>query len=224
MSSTSTSSSSKYKLIYVNTRGFAETCRLLFKAAGQEFEDYRYPFTFADDGKHLSPEWDADKHKYLNEKIPVLEVDGVTISQSKAIERFLAKRFGMVGDNDLEAAQIDAAGEQLIDLKQAYMKAKEQKNKDNGEQLKTFFQDTLTKSFQAFNKQAEKNTSNRGYFIGKKLSLFDIQLMEFAHFFDDQESVQKALEPCKALKEIINNVENNKNIKKWIEERPKTRV
>ncbi|CAF1592281.1 unnamed protein product, partial [Didymodactylos carnosus] len=89
MSSTSTSSSSKYKLIYVNTRGFAETCRLLFKAAGQEFEDYRYPFTFADDGKHLSPEWDADKHKYLNEKIPVLEVDGVTISQSKAIERFL---------------------------------------------------------------------------------------------------------------------------------------
>ncbi|CAF1154992.1 unnamed protein product, partial [Didymodactylos carnosus] len=134
------------------------------------------------------------------------------------------KRFGMVGDNDLEAAQIDAAGEQLIDLKQAYMKAKEQKNKDNGEQLKTFFQDTLTKSFQAFNKQAEKNTSNRGYFIGKKLSLFDIQLMEFAHFFDDQESVQKALEPCKALKEIINNVENNKNIKKWIEERPKTRV
>jgi len=62
----------------------------------------------------------------------------------------------MVGDNDLEAAQIDAAGEQLIDLKQAYMKAKEQKDKDNGEQMKNFFQDTLPKSFQAFNKQAEK--------------------------------------------------------------------
>jgi hypothetical protein len=79
--------SSTYKLIYVNTRGFAETTRMLFKAAGQEFEDYRYPFTVKD-GKYLQPEFDADKSKYIYEKLPVLEIDGGkdVINQSRAIE------------------------------------------------------------------------------------------------------------------------------------------
>ena len=101
------SSSSTYKLIYFNVRGLGETARMLFKAAGQEFEDYRYPLTLKD-GQFSRPEWDADKTKYIYEKIPVLEIDGGkhTIAQSKAIERFLARRFNMLGSNDAEAAII----------------------------------------------------------------------------------------------------------------------
>ncbi len=101
------SSSSTYKLIYFNIRGRAEIARMLFKAAGQEFEDYRYPLTIKD-GQFLRPEWDADKSKYTYEHIPVLEIDGGkhTIAQSKAIERFLARRFNMLGSNDVEAAII----------------------------------------------------------------------------------------------------------------------
>jgi glutathione S-transferase len=103
----SSSSSSTYKLIYFGIRGRAEICRMLFKAAGQEFEDYRYPLTMKD-GQFSRPEWDADKSKYLYEKIPVLEIDGgkYIIAQSKAIERFLARRFNMLGSNDIEAAMI----------------------------------------------------------------------------------------------------------------------
>ena len=80
---------------------------MLFKAAGQPFEDFRYPFTVKD-GEFLRPEWDAAKSSYIYEKIPVLEVDGGkhVIPQSKAIERFLARRFNMFGDNDVEAALI----------------------------------------------------------------------------------------------------------------------
>ena len=101
------SSSSTYKLIYFNVRGLAETSRMLFKAAGQQFEDYRYPFELKE-GKPIRPEWDADKSKYVYEKVPVLEVDGgkYTIAQSKAIERFLARRFNMFGGNDGEGALI----------------------------------------------------------------------------------------------------------------------
>jgi len=101
------SSSSSYKLIYFAGRGLGETSRMLFKAAGQDFEDYRYPLTIKD-GQYLRPEWDADKSKYIYEKIPVLEIDGGkhVIAQSKAIERFLARRFNMLGSNDIEAAVI----------------------------------------------------------------------------------------------------------------------
>ncbi len=51
---------------------------------------------------------DADKPKYIYQKIPVLEIDGgkYTIAQSKAIERFLARRFGMFGANDIEGGLI----------------------------------------------------------------------------------------------------------------------
>lgn len=99
--------SSSYKLIYFAGRGLAETSRMLFKVGGQEFEDYRYPLTI-DNGQYLRPEWDADKSKYIYEQIPVLEIDGgkYTIAQSKAIERFLARRFNLLGNNDIEAALI----------------------------------------------------------------------------------------------------------------------
>ena len=98
---------STYKLIYFDLRGLAETSRMLFKAAGQSFEDFRYPFTVKD-GKQIRNEWIADKPNYIYEKIPVLEIDGgkYVIPQSKAIERFLARRFNMLGDNDIEAALI----------------------------------------------------------------------------------------------------------------------
>jgi hypothetical protein len=101
------SPSPSYKLIYFASRGRAETSRMLFKAAGQEFEDYRYPQTVKD-GQYIRPEWDVDKSKYIYEKIPVLEIDGgkYIIAQSKAIERFLARRFNMLGSNEFEAAII----------------------------------------------------------------------------------------------------------------------
>ncbi|CAF3362791.1 unnamed protein product [Rotaria sp. Silwood1] len=210
-------SSSTYKLIYFAGRGLAETSRMLFKAAGQEFQDYRYPIVI-NDGQYIRPEWDADKSKYIYEKIPVLEIDGgkYVIAQSKAIERFLARRFNMLGSNDIEAAIIDAAGEQILDLKQAYNKAKTA----GADSVKKFFEEDLTKTFTAFEKQANKNKS--GYWIGSSLSLFDIQLYNLIHFFDDQQSVQKALENCPTLKAIHDKVEQTPAIKKWLDERPQS--
>ncbi|CAF0821728.1 unnamed protein product [Rotaria sp. Silwood1] len=210
-------SSSTYKLIYFAGRGLAETSRMLFKAAGQEFQDYRYPIVI-NDGQYIRPEWDADKSKYIYEKIPVLEIDGgkYVIAQSKAIERFLARRFNMLGSNDIEAAIIDAAGEQILDLKQAYNKAKTA----GADSVKKFFEEDLTKTFTAFEKQANKNKS--GYWIGSSLSLFDIQLYNLIHFFDDQQSVQKALENCPTLKAIHDQVEQTPAIKKWLDERPQS--
>ncbi|CAF2344919.1 unnamed protein product [Rotaria sp. Silwood2] len=211
------SSSSTYKLIYFAGRGLAETSRMLFKAAGQDFEDYRYPITI-NDGQYIRPEWDAAKSKYIYEKIPVLEIDGgkYTIAQSKAVERFLARRFNMLGSNDIEAAIIDAAGEQMLDVKQAYNKAKTA----GGDSVKQFFEEDLTKTFTAFEKQANKDKS--GYWIGSNLSLFDIQLYNLIHFFDDQQSVQKVLEKCSTLKAIHDKVEQIPAIKKWLDERPQT--
>ncbi|CAF1485439.1 unnamed protein product [Adineta steineri] len=211
--------SSSYKLIYSVNRGFAETSRMLFKVAGQEFEDYRYPITMKD-GKMGIVDWDTHKTKYIYEKLPVLEIDGGkhSIAQSKAIERFLARRFNMLGSNDIEAAIIEAAGEQMSDVKQAYNKART----EGGDGVKKFFEGDLKKTFTAFEKQANQNKS--GYFMGSSLSLFDIQLYNLIHFFDDQESVQKALADCPNLRAIHDKVEQTPAIKKWLAERPESKL
>jgi len=78
----------------------------------------------------------------------------------------------------------------------------------------------LKKTFAAFEKQANKDKA--GYWVGSSLSLFDIQLYNLIHLFDDQQSVQKALEGCSALKAIHDKVEQTPAIKKWLNERPKT--
>ena len=49
-------------------------------------------------------------------RCPCLVVDGVhEIGQNKAIERFLARRLGLSGTTDIEAARIDCAVEHLVD-------------------------------------------------------------------------------------------------------------
>ena len=54
------------------------------------------------------------------DRAPVLITpEGATIGQSKAIERFLAQRFGLMGSNETEAALIDCIAEHCRDVKDA---------------------------------------------------------------------------------------------------------
>ena len=53
-------------------------------------------------------------------QVPALEIDGVVISQSLTIARFLAKEFGLAGKTNLEQAQADMvidAGNDLVNGK-----------------------------------------------------------------------------------------------------------
>ncbi|CAF3468100.1 unnamed protein product [Rotaria sp. Silwood1] len=97
---------STYKLYYFNGRGRAEATRLLFTVAGQKFEDIRYE----------REEWPAHKSEMPLGQVPVLEVDGVKLVQSMAIARFLAKRFGLYGKDELQQARVDAVIDTAVDL------------------------------------------------------------------------------------------------------------
>ncbi|KAI1695524.1 mitochondrial 18 KDa protein (MTP18) domain-containing protein [Ditylenchus destructor] len=50
--------------------------------------------------------------------VPVLEVDGIKITQSFAIARFLARRYGLAGKSDIESALLDS----IADLHKDYHK------------------------------------------------------------------------------------------------------
>ena len=103
-----------------------------------------FPFAM-EDGKYLKPEQEAAAacgNLALNmNRVPLLCIDGKPVlGQSKSIERFLAGRFGLMGSNDVEAAQVDMIGEHVRDIKDAYQKAKAAGNGDKflDEDLKTW--------------------------------------------------------------------------------------
>ncbi|KAH7730626.1 Protein GST-6 [Aphelenchoides avenae] len=86
-----------YKLTYFNVRNLAEASRMVLTYAGEPFEDVRLTMD----------EWSAIKPKTPHGKIPLLELDGKVLGQSQAIARYLARKFGLAGENDWERAKVD---------------------------------------------------------------------------------------------------------------------
>jgi glutathione S-transferase len=103
-------------------------------------------------------------------QVPILEVDGVTIFQSRAIENFLSRKFGFHGSNDIEAAQIEGIVEQIRDIRMA---TRENFNGGDAKKAEWLAENGgLCKHFALLEKYLEKGKN--GYFVGGKLSFADI--------------------------------------------------
>ncbi|XP_022087494.1 S-crystallin 4-like [Acanthaster planci] len=96
----------KYVLHYLKANGRGESIRLAFVLAGVDFEEVNVEFS----------EWEKTRDRFPTRFVPVLEVDGKMLSQSKAILRYLAQEFGLYGKTNLEAAFIDQAIDMVEDI------------------------------------------------------------------------------------------------------------
>jgi len=103
---------SKYKLTYFN-RGRGEPIRVIFALANVPFEDNIIQ----------GVNWGAIKPTTPWGQVPVLEVDGVKISQTPSISRFLGRRFNLAGANELEATRCDELVDALLDVYNVWMTA-----------------------------------------------------------------------------------------------------
>eukprot|EP01112_Ceratiomyxa_fruticulosa_P007365 TRINITY_DN1907_c0_g1_i1.p1 TRINITY_DN1907_c0_g1~~TRINITY_DN1907_c0_g1_i1.p1 ORF type:complete len:204 (+),score=39.16 TRINITY_DN1907_c0_g1_i1:96-707(+) len=199
---------SSYKLAYFDGRGLAEISRLLFTLAGVPFEDIR----FSAEGE--KKEWNQAKPDYPFEKIPQLTVDGHKIPQSKAIERFLARRFGFFGSNELETARVDAFSEQVRDINISYNQAR-----GNDEKIAKFW----AEDFPANIAILAKNAPNDGHFVGGKFSLPDVQFYYITStFFTTQDKVDAVLSKYDNLLKIREAVANNDRIREYVKNRKAT--
>lgn len=118
---TSTSSSIKPKLHYLDARGRAELSRVMFTATATPFEDVRYPISFLNEPPFVEmAEFNAAKAAGELAagmgQAPILDVGGKKIGQSRAVERYVARATGLMGSDDIEAAQIDQLGETVRDI------------------------------------------------------------------------------------------------------------
>jgi len=211
------------KLTYFDIRGLAETTRLLFVASGTAYEDKRLPISMTTPGDFstvVREEFNALKEAGELDvalgKVPVLEVDGVKIGQSKAIERFVAKSTGMLGGSDLEAAQIDCLACHIMDIKDAYKEAK--KGEDKEAVMKKWFGETLPEWLAKVDKSLPSATGP--WLVGDKMSYADVSyyyfLLDPKGFFDDTAGAAAALATCPRLDAACKAVLNDSKVSDWV--------
>jgi len=178
----------KFTLHYFNVRGRGELARLVFHAAGVEFEDHRVDFK----------DWPALKPKFPFEQMPVLEEDGKYIPQSNAIVLHLADAFGLSGKDAFEKTQCLVISETLKDLVGDISKfgikrtpAGPQLNTEPDQEILKTYLENLKKLLALLEKYVHENLTNEGFVVGKGLTVVDLgflvvwdtlEFYKFLHF------------------------------------------
>ncbi|KAK2151389.1 hypothetical protein LSH36_365g05030 [Paralvinella palmiformis] len=204
-----------YKVIYFGVRGYAETIRLVFAAAGVAYDDNRIEMK----------DWMVLKPTMPFGQLPVLEVDGMKLAQSDSICRFLADKFGLMGRHPIEKAAIDACAETISEIRVIVMRV--QTNMDipqdvKDKEMKVVLEEKVPPILEKLEVCLKKNKSGDKYFYGDTISLADI------HFFACCETVvrlnPKAFDNFPKLAALYDRVKNHSHIYKWLQQRPDTPV
>ncbi|KAJ8675365.1 hypothetical protein QAD02_011151 [Eretmocerus hayati] len=199
---------SAYKLTYFNITGIGEPIRFLLSYGGADYEDKRIEFE----------EWPQYKHKTPMEQVPILEIDGKVFHQTRAIGRYLARKFNLYSSDDLEAMEIDATIDDIDDCRifvSTYFREKDPAIKAKQKEIA---HEKITFYLGKFEEQVKKNG---GYFVGNKLSWADIT---FTAIIEGCSNIleKDQIEEFPALKKLTETVRSFPKIKAYIEKRPKT--
>lgn len=202
----------EYKLVYFNFAALAEPIRWIFKLAKVEFDDER-----------IEPEdWPNQKARFASGQVPLLLVDGKELTQSAAIGRYLATKFGFVTGDPYLDFKSDQVVDILTDGRLQWLKfIREQDTEAKAEVLKNL-QDTVCP--QILKQLSDIVSSSEGVYInGDKLTFGDLSLAHWLSTWMKTVSPDliKAYPALISLRETVLALPE---IKKWLEERPETPV
>jgi len=205
----------QYKLTYFHYRARAEISRLILAQAGVEYEDIRVD---------RDTEWPARKDWAPFGQVPVLEVDGVKLCQSKTIARFLAIKHGLAGKTDLERAQADMIVDCIDDIYNPTLRIYWEKDPPKKQELlDTFNKDTLPRLLGLLEKLLKQNKNGDGYFIGDSLTWADLSFADFVVWLGSI-NISVPFNDLPKLKALKDRVESLPKIAAWIKTRPVTAI
>ncbi|KAI3388819.1 hypothetical protein SNEBB_002188 [Seison nebaliae] len=190
------SSRPKYRLHYFDIRGRGEIIRLIFNFANEPFEDHRIDF---------KKEWTKMKPTTPMGQVPVLEdisnldetknkristivqnsTDSTKVKcQSLAIARYLAKKFNLAGQDDMEQYQCDAVTQTASDLfirGQAYgvfpQVALQKESTELRQILEMFKSDEIRKTMKLldkFFKENQQQYEGSPFIVGNQMTYADL--------------------------------------------------
>ncbi|XP_063977327.1 uncharacterized protein LOC135162608 [Diachasmimorpha longicaudata] len=199
-----------YKLTYFNITGLAEPIRLLLNYGGIKFEDRRLSFE----------DWPKYKPEMPMGQMPLLEIGEKKYHQSKSILRYLSKKFGLYGSNDEEAYQIDAAMDDMDDMRVAVSTWYWEKDEAAKAKLKENAMNKMSFTLGKFEEQLGKNN---GYFVNGKISCADILYTAYTDYISGTLG-HDLNKDHPLLKKLVETVTQLPKIKAYLDKRPKTMI
>ncbi|EGG19016.1 hypothetical protein DFA_02259 [Cavenderia fasciculata] len=141
---------------YFNGRGKGEVVRLLLTFAGVSFKDVRV--------ENID---DALRARLPFGQIPFFEDNEIELAQSGSIIRYVAQKYKIAGDNNVDIAHGDAIIESIWDVLTPYWQTK-----DNEEKFNKYKTETIPKFLTRWEELLLKNGGKQ--FVGKSLTSADI--------------------------------------------------
>ncbi|EFA78463.1 hypothetical protein PPL_09115 [Heterostelium album PN500] len=194
-------------LYYFDARARAETIRFILKLKGVAFNDVRL--------KEIPAEL---KEKANFGQLPFYEDENISLSQSLAIESYLAEVHGLDGNTAVERALISQYVHATQDVYNPYFSAN-----NEASNLK-FKVETAPKYLTRFEQHLK--AAGGEHFVGNRLTLADISVFALLDYFHQQthNNLLEVLAPFTLLIQFYNKIAAIPSVAEHIKTRPTTRL
>ena len=181
-----TQESANITLGYWGIRGLAQPIRFLLIAADVPFSEVRLGVlqdgTLLDENKEAE-DWESDRST-LDMPFPnlpyLIDSSGdspVSLSQSNAILRYLARSFDFYGDSETDRIEIDVLQDEAYDFRNEIIGTAYTQSEDYAAVFEYFSINTLPHYLDNFETYLA-GRDNKNFFVGSRLSLVDFVLFE----------------------------------------------
>ncbi|XP_015270066.1 PREDICTED: glutathione S-transferase-like [Gekko japonicus] len=197
---------SKPRLHYFKGRGRMESIRWLLAAAGVEYEE-----------EFIKVKEDLEKLKkdgsLLFQQVPMVEIDGMKMVQSRAILNYIAAKHKLCGKDLKENALMDMYIESIMDLGEMIMHLPFKPADAKEKELALIIERATTRYFPVFEKALKDH--GQDYLVGNRFSRADVQLLEVILMAEElKPDVLSKFPLLKTYKERISNIPT---IKKFLQ-------
>ncbi|EFA81785.1 hypothetical protein PPL_05780 [Heterostelium album PN500] len=198
--------SGKPNLYYFNTRGRAETIRLILAYVDIEYNDIRIDY----------PMNDTIRKTFTFGQVPYYE-DSVVggLSQSIAIEHYLANRYNLSGKSLKERALIESYAHATRDVVNPYYLVK-----FDDAAIRRYQTDVAPNYLLKFERLLSKKTTI--YIVSDEITWADLSIFNLIDFFH-QQKMSKAIEPFPNLNLFYQQISSIPSISQYLQSREKTR-
>lgn len=199
-----------YKLTYFSVEAKGELIRFIFAQAGVKYENFRTTFN----------DWAPLKDSTPFGHLPTLEINSKELlTGSGVIGRYLAEKFGLAGNNDIENVKIaaikDFQDEINLPMVQAFFEKDEQKKKEREMEL---IEKKIPNHLKLLEKAVKRNPAGGFWLFGPVVTYVDLHIfliidfmklfMKDAGFLDQYPGMKKIYEEVGALPNIAEYIKN----------------
>ncbi|XDA72402.1 hypothetical protein R6Z07F_002681 [Ovis aries] len=196
----------KPKLWYFHGRGRMESIRWLLAAAGVEFEE-----------EFLETREQYEKLQkdgpLLFGQVPLVEIDGMELTQTRAILSYLAAKYNLHGKDPKETVRMDMYADGTLDLMLMVALAAFKPPEEKEESLALVVKKAKTRYFPVFEKILKDHGED--FLVGNKFSWADIQLLEAILMVEELDA--SVLCDFPLLKEFKTRISNIPTTKKFLQ-------